>query len=120
MTFDITKPYRCRNGAEAKVVEGPDGRLYGWYSWQGETRAMSWPENGCIVGIGEASFDLVNIPLKRTLEVWVNLYRYVGYDMPTFIAFSTKELADADRSRSDRIACLHIVREYEDGEGLTP
>ena len=30
MTFDISKPFTCRNGAEAGATKGPDGRLYGW------------------------------------------------------------------------------------------
>lgn len=54
-------------------------------------------------------------PEPKKVEFWVNVYAYsngVGD-----IAHKTRESAD-NTIAGKRIACLHIVREYEEGEGL--
>lgn len=63
--------------------------------------------------------DIISIKKpKRVLDCWVNVYPDIDP-----IGFSSKEEADWDASPDDgrpdrRIACLHIVQEYEEGEGL--
>jgi len=112
MSFDHTKPFRCRNGAEAGATKGPDGRLYGWTMTVDGPLMTSWDSRG-IYGNSASAFDLVNIPQHRTLDVWVNVLEE-GFGYPT------KEAAHAavQRNRWKSIACLHIIREFEEGEGL--
>lgn len=50
---------------------------------------------------------------KRKVEFWVNVMR----DGACGMNWSTLEEANS-YATDDRIACLHIVREYEEGEGL--
>lgn len=61
----------------------------------------------------DADIDLFQVPQKRTLDVWVNVYA----DGTTGSVRNSKEDADYHRLHN-RIACLHIVREYTEGEGL--
>lgn len=58
-------------------------------------------------------YDLYRIkPEQKKVEFWVNVYgEYIGS------CSMTKEESD-ELSVPGRIACLHIVREYEEGEGL--
>jgi hypothetical protein len=51
-------------------------------------------------------------PEKRKVDVWLNVYA----KNPQCVHASRAE-ADASRGPG-RIACLHIIQEYEEGEGL--
>jgi len=58
--------------------------------------------------------DLVNVPEMRVLDVWLN--RYPQYICPFVYASKT----DADLGAGpNRDACIHVVREYVVGEGMT-
>ncbi len=57
------------------------------------------------------SYDL--LPPVRKIEGWVNVYANGGSSG----IHHTRESADRAVCR-ERIACLHIVREYTQGEGL--
>lgn len=56
--------------------------------------------------------DLIPEPVVRRYERWVNVYREGPVNH-----WETKERADQAASK-DRIACLYIVREFYEGEGL--
>lgn len=110
--FDPTKPYRCRNGAEAVIMERKIEVAPGVWrifvrirpdngSWFQATRYL----NGRFVLSEESSTDLINVPTKR--EEWVNYY---GHSERAF-AYPTKEKADR-WARTGRIACFH--REWEE------
>ena len=53
-------------------------------------------------------------PVKHKLDVWMNLYKNQSYGY-----HNTKEAADKYRDKESCIACLHIEREFEEGEGLS-
>jgi len=112
MSFDITKSFRCRNGTEAGATWGPDGRLYGWRISEYGPGFCVWESDGTHSN-GLRFADLINIPQHRTLDVWVNVLEE-GFGYPT------KEAAHAAVQRNGwkSIACLHIIREFEEGEGL--
>lgn len=58
-------------------------------------------------------YDIISVKKpKRVLDCWVNVYTH---RVPALHPFRDRcdKLAD-----EDRIACLHIVQEYEEGEGL--
>jgi hypothetical protein len=58
--------------------------------------------------------DLLNAPApkrKVRMDQWMNVYADGAY------LYATKAAAD-DNAWNDRIACIHIDREVEEGEGL--
>jgi len=55
---------------------------------------------------------LFNAPEKRTLDVWLNVY-----ECGESKAWNSEFRANTAAAK-DRIACLHIVREFTVGEGL--
>lgn len=58
----------------------------------------------------ESCDDLIPEPL--IVELWINVYPDGSENF-----HKTREAADRCAS-SDRVACIHIVREYYEGEGL--
>lgn len=58
------------------------------------------------------ALDLINIPEKRTIEFWINVY---PRERDTL--HNSKTEADT-MALPGRTECLHIVREYTEGEGL--
>jgi hypothetical protein len=60
---------------------------------------------------GENSIDAINIPEKRELNVWVNVYEN-GCDV-----CKSKDAADVYRI-GYCLACIHIKQTYTVGEGL--
>lgn len=79
-----------------------------------ETRdvPLIWKSDGKFDMTHKSEYDLIQVPVKHTLDVWLNIYPSgASYN------YETKEIADS-RAAQRRIACLHIVREYTEGEGL--
>lgn len=105
--------YILRNGLRARVLmiaEEGDYPIIGVY-WHGGWLIATWRRDG-LRAEGEHGSDLMPpAPVKNTLEFWVNVYSS-GRDQ-----FNTREEADKC-AVSTRTACLHIIREYEEGEGL--
>lgn len=124
MKFDPTKPVKTRDGRKARILatdiktpkyailaaverkEKPDEEEIDFYMADGH----SYVDHEC----GD---DLVNIPTKRKLRGWVNVYNdnNMGFCGP----YDTKKDAD-NMASSDRIACLDLSKyiELEEGEGL--
>jgi hypothetical protein len=118
MPFDPTKPVRTRCGFRAEILctdvssnfpivatywDEYGRRILGCYTREGHFCNDAAPDR----------LDLINIPEKHTLDLWVNHYPG-GY----YSSHTTRELADNFLTSAERIACLHIVREFEEGEGL--
>lgn len=112
--FNPNKPYQCRDGCKAKIVET---ELYGNYpvliikNDRAGKRCVLLLSSFREWGVAESPNDLINIPEKKMLDVWVNVYP----DFETI--YSSKEKADLYCS-AKRAACLHIQRAYVEGEGL--
>lgn len=114
--IDMSKKYRTRDGREARIyaidgnaefpvhgaiLRGPDG----WCS-------TSWGRAGSSMSYGTCGDDLIEIKPRIKRTVWLNVYP--GY---TGDSFRTKESADAAHAR-DRIACIKVEIDCEEGEGL--
>ena len=103
----ITTPYGLLDEKTREALKAHGGP-YQHYDWSSE----------CWVPIGHESpgwFKSTTYRVKPTLlvyERWVNMYP--GGEE---IGFTTKEIADTHAS-GDRIACLHIRQEYQEGDGL--
>jgi hypothetical protein len=115
--IDINKQYRTRDGLEVRIY-ATDGR--GIYPVHGAVKVedgwipYSWKKVG-VEGVNNAR-DLIEIRPRHKRTVWVNVY-----EQSTSI-WDSKEHADsrAARASCDRIACIKVDLDFEEGEGLSP
>lgn len=120
MSFDISKPYRCRDGRKAKVLGSmPDGRLCGWIMGKGGWyETISWQPDGLLSGGILLGFDPVNVPKIRTVKVWANIYP-AGNGAQVF-GFGSAAERDSAAYGSGRIAKIEREITSTVGEGLDP
>lgn len=113
--IDINKKYRTRDGQEARIyaTDGEHGELvhgavnHSQHGWQ----SMIWFANGNYLEDEESDFDLIEVRSRHKRTVWLNVY-----DRHTFLYDNRK---DADSMRDDdRIACIKVDLDFEEGEGL--
>jgi len=118
-TLDLTRPVRQKNGLSAWIISTTSKSKVSGHSYplsvdyelhSGEIAHASFTLCGELYAGEEDGRNLKNIPEKRTLDCWVNIYPETSMRFDTRIA--------ADDYKSNRIACIHIVQEYEVGEGL--
>lgn len=119
MTLDLTKAYTTRDGREAKVLGTmPDGRLCGWVAAEipGVYVSAHWAPNGQY-GLEDSGMNLVNVPEKRTVTVWINIG---DGDVSSYAIYGSREEADAMSTYSDvrRIACIEREITFDVDEGL--
>lgn len=109
---DPKKQYRTRDGLEVRIYAvdcGGDFPVHGAFynpltkKWE----ARIWPDTGLS--------DLIEVKPRIKREVWVNEYRYEN-GQRNWVAFDSRELADEDTN--NRIACVRVVIDCEEGEGL--
>ena len=118
--LDFTKPITTRDGRKVRILctDAPNKAYPVVGIIEGEWVINEWSVDGrfCATCHIEDGFDLINSPIKRKIEFWVNVYENSnGTAVPG--CYLTK--SDADKCAADgRIACLHFTREYEEGEGL--
>jgi hypothetical protein len=117
MMIDIDKKYRTRDGREVRIyatdgsgrksVHGAyfDTYVKGWIS-------LVWTEHGKVDGYQDLQpLDLIEIRPRHKRTVWVNIY-----DDSKPALHLSRELAD--QYRRDRIACIKVNLDFEEGEGL--
>lgn len=121
MTFDPKWPHGhvTRDGKKARVI-CTDRQGYcsviALISESGKEHPRSFHENGRCYPEADCPDDLINAPApKRKVRVdgWLNVFD--DGDLYWYL-YQTREAAD-DHAR-DRIACIHIEHEVEEGEGL--
>ena len=115
--IDISKTYRTRDGREVRIYATDGGGshpVHGaikdgerWY--QGE-----WSPDGSWYGCAADDYDLIEVKPRIRREVWLNVYD----NDDVISARSSKEAADRAWSVGHRIACVHVVIDCEEGEGL--
>ncbi len=110
--LDFTKPITTRDGRKVRILctDGPDSE-YPVIGIIGLMTSLAWWNLNGISSAFSPGLDLINPPVKRNVEFWVN-----AFEDGTFIAWDLKE--KADKYYGNRIACLHFIREYTEGEGL--
>ena len=126
MIFDISKPYRTRDGAEAWAVRSPrtmgNGEVFvGWFMRDdGNCAVGSWHQNGFYrSGCEDFGWDLVNVPETRTVKVWLNVYD--NDRVGIIVAHLSRPSANhGAEPLNNRIACIEREITYTVGEGLTP
>lgn len=120
MTFDINRPYQTREGLDVWAAVAPKpfegGRqIVGIVDFHSRRLVWTWFPDGRATADGNSPNDLVNIPEKRTIKAWINMYE------PRTANFSGlwPSRADADANSGNlRIACIERELTYEVGEGL--
>ncbi len=112
--IELGKQYQTMDGCEARVYAvdaGSAHSVHGAIKRNGEWVVTTWSKEGHW-GIGNSINDLVEVTPRIQREVWLNVYNgrlCTGY--------SSKE--ESDRAASyDRIACVKVVIDCEEGEGL--
>ncbi len=115
---ELGKQYKLRNGTEARVyavdgigdypVHGAVLNEHGWI-------IRTWREDGRCWMSGHSRdepYDLIEVRPRIQREVWLNVYKgklCTGYP----------DKEESDRAASyDRIACVKVVIDCEEGEGL--
>lgn len=115
MKFDPTKPVQTRDGLPARILAADLKGRYPIVAVIGEGSNESvycFAASGEYPGSQLGYKDLVNIPEKRIYERWVNTYPSGREE-----TYQSRRHADS-YAGVDRVACLHIQREYVKGEGL--
>ena len=119
--IDINKKYRMRDGREVRIY-ATDGHfpssIHGafrgsghnkgtWISWQ-------WMANGRAGVFSETEMDLIEVKPRIKRTMWVNVYPKLSC---TGANHSNKK--DADQNAAcNRIACVKVEIDCEEGEGL--
>jgi len=114
--IDINKKYRTRDGREVRIY-ATDG--YGSYSIHGAVLteegwfSRQWTEQGELSNgrLVPSTHDLIEVRPRHKRTVWLNVYRD---DLDAYIS---REQAE-DEQDTNRIACIKIELDFEEGEGL--
>jgi hypothetical protein len=115
--IEMGKEYRTREGSPVRIytVQGANASqpivgerfVYAdvWHISTWDTQGR-WAHDGT-----EHKYDLIEVKPVRVFEMWVNVY---PKDRPS----THMNPHHADSHGAGRIACLHIRREYKEGDGL--
>lgn len=114
--ININKKYRTRDGQEVRIyaTDGEHGELvhgavnHSQHGWQ----SMIWFANGNYLDDEESDFDLIEVPSRHKLPVWLNIYSF-----ESFTSHISREQAE-DEQDTNRIACIKVDLDFEEGEGL--
>lgn len=113
----MDKQYRTRDGREVRIYAVDGGgykEVHGAYRDAIGWVLAYWYDDGKSVRTVDGPYDLIEVKPRIRREYWVNVDK-IGYHQP--ICWVTKELADRKRSK-DRIACVKITIDCEEGDGL--
>lgn len=120
MLVSTDKQYRTIEGKEVRIYSTDNG---GNYPVHGAVRdekhdqwdIYEWTAEGkqCITPRDTDPHNLVEVKPRIQREYWINVYkRTCGH------LYGTREEADCEASPSGRIACVKVVIDCEEGEGL--
>lgn len=114
--IDKSKQYRTRDGREVRIYAtdgGGEGNIiHGAVKGGNYWGQFSWHNTGCYFEDGKTSIhDLIEARPRIQREVWLNVYRDPrgGYHESKY---------EADRYGGNRIACVKLVIDCEEGTGL--
>jgi len=112
--IDITKKYRTRDGREARVFMVDEGAsaypIIGAYKSSDFWIAGYWQKDGSASSASLDQRDLIEVKPRIQREVWINVYR------DDVIAHTSRD--DARVFGAGVVACVKVVIDCEEGEGL--
>lgn len=119
MSIDWSRPVRTRDGREVRIYDanvGQEFNIHGAINLGGSSgwEVRQWLNDGRIVGRLDLPSDLVNVPRRVKVDCWLNVFDNGVFCGP----WTTKREADMGLGAEFRIACIHVEREVEEGEGL--
>lgn len=118
MKLDLEKPVQTRDGRVVEIINHKMRGAQPIAGYVGDCEQLYyWSASGSYYGNEQkpCNTDLINIPEKRTVEFWVNVYAAGVIDGNP--CWNSREKAD-DCAGSSRIDCLYFRREFNVGEGL--
>jgi hypothetical protein len=117
--IDISKNYRTREGREVRIYATGSGGIYPTHgailreerTWLSEC----WTANGRYGAnvVYDDPKDLIEVKPRHKRTVWLNLYP----DPDVCFGYASERNAN-EGSDSDRIACIKVELDFEEGEGL--
>lgn len=118
--IEMSKQYRTRDGREVRIYatdhDSPHpvvGAIKSMGRWYGQ----AWNDDGTS-GFSRHC-DLIEVRPRIKLERWVNVYRSVVHGEPyTGGPWLTRGTADYQKDSGERIACVKITIDCDEGEGL--
>ena len=111
--IDINKTYRTRHGHEVRVyaTDGWDASpIHGAIKVEGDWRFSCWSASG--IHHQDRGYDLIKVRPRHKRTVWLNIY-----GSESFTSHISREQAE-DEQDTNRIACIKVKLDYEEGEGL--
>ena len=122
--IDKSKTYRTRDGREVRIYAtdgvgccAVHGAIYQQTDWGTVSQSISGQKEWCVTVwdiFGKhvsSSFDLIEVRPRHKRTLWLNLF-------PTQAATAYPEKWQADKVISNRIACIKVELDFEEGEGL--
>ena len=111
------KTYRTRDGREVRIY-ATDGKypftVQGAVKTEhGEWEQVSWTNMGNFMLVEGCHNDLIELKPRYQRTLWMNMY----LDYPDMRGHKSEAAAD-QAARDDRIACIKIDLDFEEGEGL--
>ena len=97
--------YATDGGTSARPIHGAvrSGTFWSIHCWWGDGSA----------GLEESDLDLIEVKPRYQRTLWMNMY----LDYPDMRGHVSEAAAD-QAARDDRIACIKIDLDFEEGEGL--
>jgi hypothetical protein len=115
MMIKLGKQYQTRDGCEARIYAldaGGQNPVHGAIKRNGLWIVTAWAKEGQW-SMSKSINDLIEVTPRIRREVWVNVCRNEVNDEWYF----SRQTAD-EQSLSSRIACVKVVIDCEEGEGL--
>jgi len=114
--IDINKTYRTRDGHEVRIY-ATDGQrawpVHGAILLKNGWSSECWNNKGSSLTDMPCGTDLIEVPPRHKRTVWVNVYK------DDWDAYTAASKEDADENASeDRIACIKVELDFEEGDGL--
>lgn len=110
------KTYKTKDGLEVRIYATDCGGhfpVHGAVFLDDKWEGAGWCKDGAyLVGGISDDWDLVEVKPRITREKWINIYD--GYES---IPYSTKAVAD-NAAALNRLACIKVIIDCEEGEGL--
>lgn len=116
--IDPNKTYRTRDGREVRIYAVDGGfaaPVHGAAKFDGDWRVMAWGCDGVWHNGAFTDHDLIEVRPRILREIWVNVYRYANGQVH-WVAFDCRDAADDEPF--ERIACVKVTIDCEEGEGL--
>jgi hypothetical protein len=117
--IDKNKTYTTRDGCEVRIYAvdgGGSDHIHGAVkSVYGCWIAEQWYSGGKYAYCGVHMKDLIEVRPRIKREVWVNVYPHIGVGQ----FHLSKAQADMNADVENRIACVKLTIDCEEGEGLT-